>query len=653
MKAWFKSLQFKVVGALLVVGVLPLFLMSWSNLQTIDDFAEAIPHELERDAQVFVDTVERNLFERYGDVQAFGLNGVVREKRDWYAGSEAGTDLQAALNGYVRLYGIYHLCLLVDPAGRLIASNTTDARGRRLDVEFLYRMDHSNATWFRGVSGGNYLRSEVLDGTAVEDVAWNPYVQELLGKRTLALSYSAPVFGPEGEVLAYWHNVVDFALVESIALETYERLAAKGHTEAEVTLLNREGEVIVDCDPAVQGYQGVNRDEEVLLRLNLATSGVAAAERVIAGGSGGTLSRHARKGTMQVCGYAASKGALGYAGLGWGALVRVPQEQAMAAVDQARMTALVLVGFSGLLIAGSLVLMRKLVLQPLNRVTERVREAVDEVRSSSEVLTQGSTDLSQGASEQASTLEQTSASLEEIHAATRGNLEKARSVNTGIQEAVSGVESAARNFADLTESMGRIAEAAKQTQTIVKTIDEIAFQTNLLALNAAVEAARAGESGAGFAVVAQEVRSLAQRSVAAARDTGGRIEDSLTEVKSGVQLVKRSDEDFHRLRERILSASGEVAGIVEASSEQERGLNEISAGVQGLDAVTQGNAAQAQETAATAHEMRQQAEQLGETAGMLEQILRGDRGAQGGQRALPNEAGSKAVEMFMSGRARG
>ena len=127
--------------------------------------------------------------------------------------------------------------------------------------------------------------------------------------------------------------------------------------------------------------------------------------------------------------------------------------------------------------------------------------------------------LSKGATEQAASLEETSASMEEMAAMTRANAESTRQATALMVEVSDQVASSDKVLIEMLASMTDIAESSQRVSKIIKTIDEIAFQTNILALNAAVEAARAGDAGMGFAVVAEEVRSLAQRSATAARDT--------------------------------------------------------------------------------------------------------------------------------------
>ena len=163
---------------------------------------------------------------------------------------------------------------------------------------------------------------------------------------------------------------------------------------------------------------------------------------------------------------------------------------------------------------------------------------------------------------------------------------------------------------ELTGNIKDIQGASQQIIKIVKAIDEIAFQTNLLALNAAVEAARAGEAGAGFAVVAEEVRNLAQRSAEAARNTADLIEGTVAKIKGGVELVGQANAAFGDLASGSQKVSELVGEIAAASGEQSQGIDQISQAVTQMDRLTQSNAASAEQTASAAEEMNGQARHM-------------------------------------------
>jgi methyl-accepting chemotaxis protein len=204
---------------------------------------------------------------------------------------------------------------------------------------------------------------------------------------------------------------------------------------------------------------------------------------------------------------------------------------------------------------------------------------------------------------------------------------------------------------ELTHSMEQISGASEETSKIIKTIDEIAFQTNLLALNAAVEAARAGEAGAGFAVVANEVRNLAMRAAEAARNTSVLIEGTVKKVKEGSELVERTNGAFSEVSKSAAKVAGLVSEIAAASGEQAQGIDQVNKAVSEMERVTQQSAANAEESAAAGEELTAQAEQLKRFVGDLDALIGGSasdgkgRGLQESAAAVerPPAAGGKST----------
>ncbi|MHB8842727.1 MAG: methyl-accepting chemotaxis protein, partial [Candidatus Aquicultor sp.] len=248
--------------------------------------------------------------------------------------------------------------------------------------------------------------------------------------------------------------------------------------------------------------------------------------------------------------------------------------------------------------------------RPICSVADGLNEGAEQVASASSQVASASQSLAEGASEQAAGLEETSSSMEEMASMTRQNADNANQANTLMKDTGQVVNEANQSMKELTESMKGISSAGEETSKIVKTIDEIAFQTNLLALNAAVEAARAGEAGAGFAVVADEVRNLSMRAAEAAKNTANLIEDTVKKVKSGSDIVLKTNDAFERVSIGARKAAGLVGEIAAASNEQARGIEQINKAVMEMDRVIQKNASSAEESASASEEMNAQAEHM-------------------------------------------
>ncbi len=294
----------------------------------------------------------------------------------------------------------------------------------------------------------------------------------------------------------------------------------------------------------------------------------------------------------------------------WTVALSAPTGEVFAQADAITRLNLLL-GLAGT--AGILVIMLfivKAVVTPVRRIIKGLSEGAAQVAAAARQVNRASQDLAQGASEQAAALEETSSSLEEMASMTRTNADNASQADGLVRDSGRAAAEANSSMAELRQAMERITSASDQTAKIIKTIDEIAFQTNLLALNAAVEAARAGEAGSGFAVVAEEVRSLAMRAAEAAKNTTALIEENIKNIRDGSHLAVRTDESFNAMQSTS-SKVGELVGeIAAASNEQAQGIGQINKAAGEMDRVTQHTAATAEESASASEELTSQAETM-------------------------------------------
>ncbi|NIJ84634.1 methyl-accepting chemotaxis protein [Xanthomonas arboricola] len=259
----------------------------------------------------------------------------------------------------------------------------------------------------------------------------------------------------------------------------------------------------------------------------------------------------------------------------------------------------------------------------LSGIVGHIQHSATSINAAASEIAAGNQDLSQRTEQQAANLEETAASMEELTSTVRQNAESARQANQLAIGAASVASQGGEVVSKVVDTMSGIEASSKRIADIISVIDGISFQTNILALNAAVEAARAGDQGRGFAVVASEVRTLAQRSSAAAKEIKSLIDDSVQRVADGSQLVDQAGKTMAEIVASVQRVTNIMGEISAASQEQSAGIEQVNQTVTHMDEATQQNAALVEEATAAARAMEEQAQQLTEAVAVFKIVEQG------------------------------
>ena len=600
--------------ALILAALLPATaLAAFTYLHERESVASATGQRLAINAVHLAETIDRNLFERDGDVKAFALNPISRD-----GDAEALTSLA---DSYTALYGFYDLMVIADATtGKVLATNRKDAGGQTVASQALAGSAVSDQPWFQACLAkptDTWWQGPHLEPMVVQAKAGDGW----------AITFAYPILGTDGKVSRVWANFASNSrIIGGMARPMAEHLH-KIDPSLRVWILDRDDRMVYTSEAQSLGTDMRSDSAPANLR--------AHPEQQVFIDDEDTHGLVRSKGVKDM-----------YAGMGLATIIHMPTNAVLAQLDGLRNALLAAVAVAGVLAAILGILLARGMARPVNLASIKLVGAADQIGSASAQVSSSAQTLAQGASQQASSLEETSAALEELAAGTRQNADHARQADALAKEArqasASGEEEArkvaaevARQMSALTEAVNAIRSATDRTATVVETIDEIAFQTNLLALNAAVEAARAGEAGAGFAVVADEVRALAQRSaeevktsnklMAEAKAATERVQQSSVSIDS--YLTKAVGEDVVKAFNAVVTSTGRVtqlmAEVAAASDEQAKGIGQVNAAVADIDKVTQANAAAAEQSAAASEELTAQAAELRSLVGELERIVHG------------------------------
>ena len=612
------SLQTILTSGVVILALVPLAIVATSTWQVTSDAVVEKAATYQTVAQNLADKVDRNLFERYGDVQAFGLNGVIQNTEVWY---QPGNDnpIVQAMNQYVDTYDIYYFTILVDLDGTVIAVNSKDHDGNPVDTESLYNVSFADSKWLKDCLAGNFYESAdgSFTGTMMENLYLDEHVNRIYGDEGLSLGYSAPVRDADGEVVAVWKNVAKFSLVEEIVLSTYQDLKQQGLPSAEITLLDQNGNVIVDCDPSVTGQEAILRDLNVIGKFNLADKGVEAAVNVVEGEAGFlTSSYHARKEIYQVAGYAPFVGALGFPGMQWNALVRVDEAQALAAMNRARTICKVTIAVSAIGVALIGFYFSRRVCNILGSVVKSMESAAKQDYSNKVTCT-----FSKDLSRMSTALNQM---LEALTTAENDAKEHTRTVEERRQQDQAAAEKSQEEVEEILAVLKRASERDYSEEITVRGDDSVGRLAD--GLRSFIVDKREAET---------KIEQSAEHERRQAAETKRKVDQVLQVVKAvadgqfDVDVPDLGDDAIGKvasaLEQAVASVRDALTEVREVSSTVATASNEMSAASDDISRGAQQQAARLEETASSLEEITTTVKQNSENAQEARALANGSR----------------------------
>ncbi|HEU20386.1 MAG TPA: methyl-accepting chemotaxis protein [Deltaproteobacteria bacterium] len=443
----------------------------------------------------------------------------------------------------------------------------------------------------------------------------------------LFMPVAAPIYSNTGKIVGVVSNTIDIGFLDNLIKN--ERIGQTGYA------------FIVDK----AGYFVAHPNKELVLTKSIAdvASMGDVLSKMTSGQSG--VGNYVFENEKKTCGYAPVTLS------GWSVALSVAESELLAPARHLRN---IILSIGIMFFVAAIIVyyfFARSISTAINKAVAALIESSDQIGSASTQVSSSSQQLAEGAGEQASSIEETSSSLEELASMTRQNADNAQQADSLVREAREIVNEVNTKLDQMTVAIKDIDKNSSETQKIIKTIDEIAFQTNLLALNAAVEAARAGEAGAGFAVVAEEVRNLAQRSAEAAKNTNDLIGNTVKSVKEGARLCGETNDAFKKNAEVAGKTNELVSEIAAASQEQAQGIEQINNAISEMERVTQQNAANAEESAAASEEMNAQAEGLRSIVKELSDLVGGTNGTMDHSQGFKKIGSEKKRQRYMTSTA--
>jgi len=604
----------KIVISGLLIALTPLIITSYIAVgKAYKDREHSQGINCQAAVEQVADKVDRLLFERYGDVQAFVFHPGAADKPEI---------VTLTADTFTKMYGFYDLMMIADADGKIIAVNSVDAEGKPIDSASLVGKSVKGEPWFEECISGKIKDAE----SYTADLAADPFVAQVYKSQGLSLNFSAPVLNAEGKPIRVWSNRVSWerSVREVVSgLDKIFNASLKGEVgRSSIQVLSSKMQVLEEFPKSAVGTPG-GAPTVNLLQLT---------------GKSGFFKSTDENGEQELVAHAPFPGFLSYKGQGWRLVIHNPLKAAMKEPKALRDLFLLLIGCSivGICLATQQTVAFFLI-RPLGGLTSKTKRlsegdaafdlhevkrtdelgalarALDIFRQTSDKIrtmtshTALSVDeagtavgqISDGARTQTSQLNMVSTALNETFDAIKlvtSNAVRARERAEGASHAVESGQNAVGQLVPIVEA---IAQNSRKITQITQVIAQIANRTHILSLNAAIEAARAGEHGKGFVVVAQEVGKLAESSAQNAKQIADIVEQASTDSQRGKVATETVSDAMASIATGTKDTTEMVRSIAVAMDEQQATLSQISGNISELRNIAMANSASSEEITAT------------------------------------------------------
>ncbi len=643
-----QGLQNRLSIALFSLGLVPALILAFLNFSTLRDLADSKGSELVSQSITLGELINRNLFERYGDVQAFGYNQAIQDKSSWYQHGSSLNSIAKVMNDYVKSYGVYTLSILVDLEGRLIAVNDRDATGKTINTSGLYNRSFKDQAWFKNaIEGAFYTSDGMITGSIVEDAYFDPIVNEIYNDDGYTIGFSAPVKDSDNKVIAVWKNFTNFNVIEEILWTSQKSLKKYGYPNTDFVLIGRDGTVLAQSDHSNGNTDKFERSKTVG-KQNLIKAASSAALKALEMPAGLEEEVHSQTKESQLVAFAQLEPTLGFKGMPWAAMIRVNKSDVLADLIATERLLFALMAITIVVLVVSTRKIASSLVTPLQNILGEFKNTSQLLDSSSTQIFDLSQNLAAGATQQAAAIQESVASMTEMSgmiSQTSDLTKKSRLASSNMAEGAQVGSGTMQNMVGAMESikaangqLHNMVDVISQISSKTAVINDIVFKTQLLSFNASIEAARAGQHGRGFAVVAEEVGHLAELSGHAAKEIESLIDQSkkevsqivdltLTRVTEGHRVSNESLAIFNKLSTVISEVDKQIEGISQATKEQNLGIKQSSIALTEMDNVAQKTRDIAQDASSCSVQLREENQKLKSLLDSFNLLLNGQGGS--------------------------